>query len=238
MCYVFNEFAYTERKKNMKLPSPEPYFYFIFFFHYCRAHRRRQQNISFSLSNDHYKKKKIERIHLSHPRTLQENGHFYFIIIMYIFFYSTHAGDDCYNSNAPFAFLQPVRVRPRALLSFGRHFATGRTLYIILIYYIFAKRERRKTLSLELVGAAFIRGSCCRLYITLYYFIRANPIKLFRFEILKVSRLAINIVTHRCTRHKYNILHTDNIYMCMYNIIELSSPLLRTHIYECVRMTR
>lgn len=59
---------------------------------------------------------------------------FYYYYIHFFFYYSTHAGDDCYNSNAPFAFLQPLRVRPRALLSFGRHFA-GAVHFIILILY-------------------------------------------------------------------------------------------------------
>lgn len=207
----------------MKLPSPEPYFYFIFFF--ITEHTVDDSKISLSLSPMTIIRRKKSNGYIYHTLGHCRKTAIFILLLLYtFFFYSTHAGDDCYNSNAPFAFLQPVRVRPRALLSFGRHFATGRTQYI-LIYYICAKRERRKTLSLELGGAAFIRDSFCRLNIILYYFIRANPIKLFHFEILKVSHLAINIATHRCTRRTYNILHTDNIYICMCNIIELSSPL-------------
>jgi len=58
---------------------------------------------------------------------------FYYYNI-YIVFYSMHAGDDCYNSNAPFCiFAASARssLAPCALLSFGHHFAET-VLYTIL----------------------------------------------------------------------------------------------------------
>jgi len=78
------------------------------------------------------------------------------------------------------------------------------------MFYIFYKRVR-KTLSVRLTRAAFIRVSFCRLNnIILYYFIRANPIELFSLEILKVSRLVLYRYIY-VSRRTYNISHTDSI---------------------------
>lgn len=214
---MFSMNSRTRKEKKCETTLAGAVFLFHFFFHYCRAHRRRQQNISFSLSNDHYEKKKNRTDTFITPSdTAGKRPFLFYYYYVHFFFFIPH-------TPATIAIIQmPLLHFYSQCASVPAHYCLSDAIllravhYIISIYYyIFAKRERRKTLSLELVGSAFIRGSFCRLNITLYYFIRANPIKLFRFEILKVSRLAINIATHRCTRRTYNIFHTDYIYICV-----------------------
>lgn len=145
MCYVFNEFAYTERKKD-ETTLAGAVFLFHFFSLPSTPSTRTAASLSISVSlsislNDHYKKKKIVRTHLSHPRTLlQENGHFYFIIIMYIFFFipRTPATIAAIIQMPLLHFCsQCAFVRPRALFYFGHHFAgAAPTLYRINIICI------------------------------------------------------------------------------------------------------
>lgn len=142
MCYVFNEFAYTERKK-MKLPSPEQYFYFIFFF--ITEHTINEVGISLSLSLNHCfslsmtiirRKKNRKDTFITPLDTAVGKRPFLFYYYYIHFFFIPRTPATIAIIQIPFCiFAASARSSPRIIV-FWTPFCWSGTLYYINIIYI------------------------------------------------------------------------------------------------------